>query len=161
MTLVGEDHSYPDHPDRFDDDDLPQLLCREVLTGRCYWEVQWSGNVSVSVSYRRISRRGNSDDGWFGGNDHSWSLDCYPGGQYRVCQNNSGTSVTSSHPSSDCGRAAVYVDVPAGTLSFYEVVSDRLIHLHTVNTTFTEPLCAGFGLWPWFGYCSSVSLCPV
>ncbi|XP_061567276.1 NLR family CARD domain-containing protein 3-like [Cololabis saira] len=164
MTCVKEDQSYPDHPDRFDDDDLPQLLCREVLTGRCYWEVQWSEHVSVSVSYRRISRKGNSGDCWFGGNDHSWSLDCYPGGRYQVWHNNRETSVTSSSSSSYSGIAAVYVDVPAGTLSFYEVsVSDRLIHLHTFNTSFTEPLCAGFGLrsWSWCGSESSVSLGPL
>ncbi|XP_061580504.1 NLR family CARD domain-containing protein 3-like isoform X2 [Cololabis saira] len=161
MMYVKEDQSYPYHPDRFDD--LPQLLCRKVLTGRCYWEVQWSGPISVSVSYRRISRRGNSDDCRFGRNDHSWSLTCYPGGQYRVHHNNRDTSIISSSPSSDSGRAAVYADCPAGTLSFYEVVSDRLIHLHTFNTTFTGPLCPGFGfgslLGSWSG--SSVSLCPV
>ncbi|XP_061586880.1 protein NLRC3-like [Cololabis saira] len=159
MMLVKEDQSYPDHPDRFDY--YQQLLCREVLTGRCYWEVQWSGGVSASVSYRRISRRGNSADCMFGGNNHSWSLDCYQDGRYRVRHNNRETSITSSHPPPFSGRLAVYVDVPAGTLSFYEVVSDRLIHLHTFNTTFTEPLCAGFGFWYRFGFGSSVSLGPV
>ncbi|XP_061563185.1 NACHT, LRR and PYD domains-containing protein 3-like [Cololabis saira] len=159
MMYVEEDQSYPDHPDRFDY--WEQLLCREVLTGRCYWEVQWSDGVSVSVSYRRINRRGTSDDCRFGGNDHSWSLDCSPGGRYRVHHNNRETSVTSS-PSPSSNRLAVYVDVPAGTLSFYEVsVSDRLIHLHTINTTFSEPLCAGFRLWSWSWSESSVSLCPV
>ncbi|XP_061580721.1 stonustoxin subunit alpha-like [Cololabis saira] len=178
MMLVDEDQSYPDHPDRFDH--WPQLLCKEVLTGRCYWEVQWRGTVSVSGSYRRISRKGNSDDCEFGENDHSWSLDCFPGGWYCVRHNKRETSITSSSPSpsSDSGRAAVYVDVPAGTLSFYEVsVSDRLIHLHTVNTTFTG--CPGFRLKsrPWSGSWSEsmikyglrtllvsenlVSLCPV
>ncbi|XP_061581989.1 NLR family CARD domain-containing protein 3-like [Cololabis saira] len=161
MMYVWTDQSYPDHPDRFDVH--PQLLCREVLTGRCYWEVQWSRNVSVSVSYRKISRRGNSGDCRFGRNDHSWSLDRYLDGQYYVWHNKRETSIISSSPSSDSGRVAVYVDVPAGTLSFYEVVSDRLIHLHTFNTNFTEPLCPGFGVWSWsrFGFGSSVSLCPV
>ncbi|CAL8365928.1 unnamed protein product [Arctogadus glacialis] len=41
VTLVGEDQSYPDHPDRFDS--WPQVLGREALTGRCYWEVEWGG----------------------------------------------------------------------------------------------------------------------
>ncbi|XP_061582465.1 NACHT, LRR and PYD domains-containing protein 12-like [Cololabis saira] len=144
MMLVDEDQSYPDHPDRFDY--YRQLLCREVLTGRCYWEVEWRGEVSLSVSYRRISRKGTSGDCRFGWNDHSWSLYCYPGGRYRVLHNERDTSITSSSPDSDSRSAGVYVDVPAGTLSFYEVVSDRLIHLHTVNTTFTGPLYAGFRL---------------
>ncbi|XP_061573535.1 neoverrucotoxin subunit alpha-like [Cololabis saira] len=160
MMCVEEEEEYqpyPDHPDRFGP--WYQLLCREVLTGRCYWEVQWSGDVYISVTYRRISRKGNSDDCRFGGNDHSWSLDCSPRGRYWVRHNNRVTSITSSSPCPDSGRAAVYVDVPAGTLSFYEVVSDRLIHLHTFNTSFSEPLCAGFGLRSSSG--CSVSLCPV
>ncbi|CAK6983542.1 NLR family CARD domain-containing protein 3-like, partial [Scomber scombrus] len=41
VTCVEEDQSYPDHPDRFDV--WPQLLCRNDLTGRCYWEVEWRG----------------------------------------------------------------------------------------------------------------------
>ncbi|XP_061571018.1 NACHT, LRR and PYD domains-containing protein 3-like [Cololabis saira] len=153
MMDVEEDQSYPDHPDRFDF--WHQLLCREVLTGRCYWEVQRRGDVSVSVSYRRISRKGSSKDCLFGGNDHSWSLFCSDHGQYRVYHNKRVTCCSSSSSVSD--RVAVYVDVPAGTLSFYSVSSDRLIHLHTFNTAFTEPLYPGFR----FGFKpgSSVSLC--
>ncbi|XP_061571545.1 NLR family CARD domain-containing protein 3-like [Cololabis saira] len=153
MTCVEEDQSYPDHPDRFDS--CPQLLCREVLTGCCYWEVQRRGGVSVSVSYRRIRRKGSSGGCRFGRNDHSWSLDCSGDGQYWVCHNNRGIYSSSSFSVSD--RVAVYVDVPAGTLSFYSVSSDRLIHLHTFNTTFTEPLYPGFRIW--LGSGSSVSLC--
>ncbi|KAM6894053.1 NLR family CARD domain-containing protein 3-like [Xenentodon cancila] len=155
MTYVEEDQSYPDHPDRFDVWD--QLLCREVLTGRCYWEVQRSGDVSISVSYRRIRRKGISDDCVFGRNDHSWSLNCSDDGRYSVWHNKRGTPSSSSSSVSD--RVAVYVDVPAGTLSFYSVSSDRLIHLHTFNTMFTEPLYPGFGFTSMSG--SSVSLCSV
>ncbi|KAM6894028.1 protein NLRC3-like [Xenentodon cancila] len=75
MTFGDEkDQWYPDHPDRFDS--WEQLLCREVLTGRCYWEVQRSGDVYISVSYRRIRRKTFSVDCLFGRNDHSWSLNC-------------------------------------------------------------------------------------
>ncbi|XP_044043595.1 neoverrucotoxin subunit alpha-like [Siniperca chuatsi] len=60
-THVEEDQPYPDHPDRFVC--WSQLLCRNGLTGRCYWEVEWRGWVVISVSYRGISRRrGNSED---------------------------------------------------------------------------------------------------
>ncbi|XP_033182611.1 protein NLRC3-like [Anabas testudineus] len=148
VTCVEEDQSYPDHPDRFD---RSQLLCSNVLTGRCYWEVEWSGMVYISVSYRRIRRRGDSKDCVFGKNDQSWSLRCYDGG-YSVLHNNRQTSISSSVSH----RVSVYVDCPAGTLSFYRVSSDKLIHLHTFNTTFTEPLYPGFGVrFPG----SSVSLC--
>ncbi|KAI4872601.1 hypothetical protein NFI96_007618, partial [Prochilodus magdalenae] len=46
---------YPDHPERFD---VYQVLSRESLTGRCYWEAEWSGEVYISVSYKSISRKG-------------------------------------------------------------------------------------------------------
>ncbi|XP_062291130.1 NLR family CARD domain-containing protein 3-like [Scomber scombrus] len=154
---VEEVQSYPDHPERFDC--RPQLLCRDGVTGHCYWEVEWRGKVHVSVSYRGISRKGDSDDCRFGGNDQSWSLFCSDDG-YSVWHNNRITSIPSSSSSSSSvsHRVAVYVDYPAGSLTLYRVSSDTLIHLHTFNTTFTEPLYAGFGFWSdWFG--SSVSLC--
>uniref|UniRef100_A0A665T3I0 B30.2/SPRY domain-containing protein n=1 Tax=Echeneis naucrates TaxID=173247 RepID=A0A665T3I0_ECHNA len=138
VTHVAEYQSYPDHPDRFDN--CPQLLCRNGLTGRCYWEVKWSGVVYISVSYRGIRRKGCSDDCLFEYNNHSWTLMCSKGG-YSVCHNNRKTSLSSSSVSN---RVAVYVDCPAGSLSFYRVSSDSLIHLHTFNTTFTEPLYPGF-----------------
>uniref|UniRef100_A0A4W6FX90 B30.2/SPRY domain-containing protein n=1 Tax=Lates calcarifer TaxID=8187 RepID=A0A4W6FX90_LATCA len=136
--------SYPDHPDRFDH--WPQLLCRSGLTGRCYWEVEWRGLVYISVSYRGIRRKGSSNDCLFGRNDQSWSLSCSDG-RYSVWHNNRGTSITSSSSSSVSNRVAVYVDCPAGSLSFYRVSSDKLIHLYTFNTIFTEPLYPGFWIW--------------
>uniref|UniRef100_A0A3B4H6T0 B30.2/SPRY domain-containing protein n=1 Tax=Pundamilia nyererei TaxID=303518 RepID=A0A3B4H6T0_9CICH len=150
VTRVEEVQSYPDHPDRFDV--YPQLLCRNGLTGRCYWEVEWRGDVYISVSYRSIRRKGDSKDAEFGFNDQSWSLNCSDDGPRSVWHNNETSAISSS-----CGskRVAVYVDCPAGTLSFYRVSSDTLIHLHTFNTTFTEPLYPGFRVW--FG--SSVCLC--
>ncbi|XP_077954016.1 protein NLRC3-like [Gasterosteus aculeatus] len=149
VTRVKEDQSYPDHPDRFDH--YCNLLCSTGLTGRCYWEVEWSGRVYVSVSYRRIGRKGDSGDCWFGMNDQSWSLRCSDG-YYTVFHNETETRITSS---SSSGRVAVYVDCPAGSLSFYRVSSDTLVHLHTFSTTFTGPLYPGF--WFWSG--SSMSLC--
>ncbi|XP_078101383.1 uncharacterized protein LOC144514066 [Sander vitreus] len=212
VTLVEEEESYPDHPERFDS--WYQLLCRDGLTGRCYWEVERRGEVDISVSYRGIRRRGRSDDCWFGGNDQSWSLNCSDDGYY-VWHNKRRTSISSSSvsgrvasissssvskrvasissssvsgrvasifsssvsnrvtsissssvskrvtsifSSSVSGRVAVYVDVPAGSLSFYSVSSDSLILLHTLNTTFTQTLYPGFRFW---SPGSSVSLSPV
>ncbi|XP_032365950.1 NACHT, LRR and PYD domains-containing protein 12-like [Etheostoma spectabile] len=152
VTGVKEDQSYSDHPDRFDS--WPQLLCRDGLTGRCYWEVERRGKVYISVSYRGIRRKGDSKDCVFGENDHSWRLRCSDERGYSVWHNNRETVLTSCSVSN---RVAVNVDVPAGSLSFYTVSSDSLIHLHTFNTTFTQPLYPGFMVC--FG--SSVSLCPL
>ncbi|XP_044024084.1 protein NLRC3-like [Siniperca chuatsi] len=139
VTVVTKKRPYPDHPKRFDH---WLLLCRNGLTGRCYWEVEWRGEVYISVSYRGIRRRGNSADCRFGWNNQSWSLKCSDYG-YSVCHKNRVTSISSSISN----RAAVYVNCPAGALSFYRVSSDTLIHLHTFNTTFTESLYPGFGFW--------------
>ncbi|KAL0151049.1 hypothetical protein M9458_053562, partial [Cirrhinus mrigala] len=75
VTCVDEQQSYPDHPDRFEY--YLQVLSVESLTGRCYWETEWSGDhVYISVSYKDIKRKGWSDDCWFGYNVNSWSLIC-------------------------------------------------------------------------------------
>ncbi|XP_041647560.1 NLR family CARD domain-containing protein 3-like isoform X2 [Cheilinus undulatus] len=155
VTCVQEVLPYPDHPDRFE---RPQLLCQAGLTGRCYWEVEWKGRVDVSVSYRGISRRGDINECVFGWNDQSWSL-YYSEECYSVHHNNRRTILISSSSSSPAsGRVAVYMDHSAGSLSFYRVSSDTLIHLHTFKTTFTEPLYPGFGFAVW-ALGSSVSLC--
>ncbi|XP_034020256.1 NACHT, LRR and PYD domains-containing protein 12-like [Thalassophryne amazonica] len=150
---VDKDQSYPDHPDRFDL--CPQVLSSTALTGRCYWEVEWRGHVYISVTYRRIRRKGNTDDCVFGSNDRSWTLICSDHYCFSVRHNNRQTFLPRFYSSSH--RVSVFVDCPAGTLSFYEVSSDSLIHLHTFCCLFTEPVCAGFTFWSSSG--SSVSLC--
>ncbi|XP_058470207.1 neoverrucotoxin subunit beta-like [Solea solea] len=151
VTGVREYQWYPDHPDRFKS--CSQLLCRPGLTGRCYWEVKWRGRVYISLSYRGIKRKGHSYDCWFGDNDQSWSLICSDVHGYSVFHCGTQTPIMSSVSH----RVSVYVDCPAGTLSFYSVSSDSLIHLHTFRTTFTEPVYPGFLVW----HGSSVSLRPL
>ncbi|XP_035856421.1 NACHT, LRR and PYD domains-containing protein 12-like [Sander lucioperca] len=155
VTAGTEEQPYSDHPQRFDY--WPQLLCRDGLSGRCYWEVEWKGRVFVSVSCRGIKRKGNRAHCRFGGNDQSWSLLCSDVEGYSVWHNRRSTPITSSSTVSN--RVGVYVDCPAGTLSFYTVFSDSLIHLYTFNTTFTQPYPGfGFGL-GLLSYSPSVSLC--
>ena len=53
---------------------MDQVLCREGLSGRCYWEASWTGKwVGVGVAYRGISRKGQ-DDSLLGCNNVSWEL---------------------------------------------------------------------------------------
>ncbi|XP_056591953.1 NACHT, LRR and PYD domains-containing protein 3-like [Triplophysa dalaica] len=154
FTRVRESQSYPDHPDRFDV--RPQVLCNESLTGRCYWEAEWSGSlVDISVSYKSIKRKGGSNDSAFGRNVNSWSLLC--SNNTSAWHNNNRTDINVS--SGVCKRVGVYVDQSAGTLSFYSVSDTHtLTHLYTYYTTFTETLCAGFTL----DYSnSSVCLCDI
>ncbi|KAL6481133.1 hypothetical protein MHYP_G00092130 [Metynnis hypsauchen] len=148
VEFVEERQSYPDHPGRFD---CPQVLCRESLTGRCYWEAEWSGEVYIAVSYKGIGRKGGSDCR-FGRNEQSWILSC-SNFSFSVWHNYKHTLVSAS--SSQSNRVGVYLDCPAGSLSFYSVSTEthRLTHLHTFSCSFTEPLYAGFGV---FGSGSSV-----
>ncbi|XP_049324115.1 NLR family CARD domain-containing protein 3-like isoform X2 [Astyanax mexicanus] len=152
--------SYPDHPERFTGWYL-QVLSRERVTGRCYWEAEWSGGgvAEVALSYKTISRKGDGSDCQFGGNINSWSLNCSDN-RYSVYHNKNRTDLPP--PPSDCRRVGVYVDCPAGTLSFYRVSTDTpshtLTHLHTLYTTFTQPLYAGIGVY-YKG--SSVRLCEI
>ncbi|XP_071250852.1 NLR family CARD domain-containing protein 3-like isoform X5 [Salvelinus alpinus] len=144
---------YPDHPERFEI--WKQVLCREGLTGRCYWEVEWSGRGAyIAVTYKGISRKGVGNDCVFGLNDKSWTLLCCEN-RYTAWHNNNSNTI--AVPSSSSHRVGVFLDWPAGTLSFYRVSSDTLTHLHTFTSTFTEPLYPGFR----FYYDTSVSLCQV
>ncbi|XP_031426899.1 tripartite motif-containing protein 16-like [Clupea harengus] len=145
----AELQSYPDHPERFDG--WWQVLCTEGVSGRCYWEVEWSGVcVDISVSYKSISRRGGRDECVFGHNDQSWSLDLSRLGS-SFYHNNKKTK----HPLVASSRIGVYVDHRAGTLAFYSI-SDTMTLLHRVQTTFTHTLYPGFGF-GLFGH-SSVKL---
>ncbi|XP_072567647.1 NLR family CARD domain-containing protein 3-like isoform X2 [Paramormyrops kingsleyae] len=147
----GAEQPYPDHPERFDY--WSQVLCRESLTGRCYWEAEWSGDEAwIAVTYKGIERKGGSADCGLGYNDKSWSLCCSPH-SYSVWHNNKQT-VIPIEPSGSC-RVGVYLDWAAGTLSFYRVSSDGLTLLYSFTSSFTEPLCPGF----WVYTNSSVSLC--
>ncbi|XP_050986858.1 tripartite motif-containing protein 16-like [Labeo rohita] len=136
ITDTDTVQSYPDHPDRFDH--YNQVLCRESVCGRCYWELELSGNVHISVSYKSISRKGRGKECVFGCNDQSWSLLC-SSSNYSFIHNNIWTGLPVESISS---RIGVFVDHSAGTLSFYSV-SDTMKLIHTVQTTFTQPLYPG------------------
>ncbi|XP_045566856.1 tripartite motif-containing protein 16 isoform X3 [Salmo salar] len=137
VTVVNAvNNLHPDHPDRFTG--WWQVLCREGLSGRCYWEVEFHrGTVFIAVSYKDISRIGCVNDSRFGYNDKSWGLECSSNG-YSFRHNNVETKVSGPQSS----RVGVYLDHKAGILSFYSV-SDTMTLLHTVETTFTKPLYPG------------------
>ncbi|XP_048018265.1 tripartite motif-containing protein 16-like [Megalobrama amblycephala] len=121
--------AYPDHPDRFDV--WPQVLCRESVCGRCYWEVESSNGMGISVSYKSIRRKGKSKECIFGFNDQSWRLSC--SASYSFLHN----SKTVKLPViSNSSRIGVYVDHRAGTLSFYSVSDTMTLiqspdHIHS------------------------------
>ncbi|XP_045906830.1 tripartite motif-containing protein 16-like [Micropterus dolomieu] len=139
-TLMRKNQSYSNHPDRFAS--CWQVLSRESLTGRCYWEVEWRGRgVHVAVAYKNISRAGSWRKCDFGFNDKSWALDCEKD-SYTFLYNNVQTPFSGPRSS----RVGVYLDHSAGILSFYSI-SETMTLLHRVQTTFTQPLYAGLWLY--------------
>ncbi|XP_029932670.1 tripartite motif-containing protein 16-like [Myripristis murdjan] len=128
---------YSDYSDRFTE--RCQVLSRESLTGRCYWEVEWSGfRVSIAVTYQDVSRKGRESR--FGYNEKSWVLECH-NNNFEFIHNSEETPIQGPVSS----RLGVYLDHRAGVLSFYSV-SETMTLLHRVQTTFTQPLHAGICL---------------
>ncbi|XP_035503212.2 tripartite motif-containing protein 14-like isoform X1 [Scophthalmus maximus] len=153
VTRVWSNRRCPEHPDRFEH--CPQVLCREALLDSVYWEVEWSGGADVGVAYNAVSRDGDAASCLLGHNAGSWSLECSEG-SYTPCHDNKRFRSSSPEPFSH--RVGVYLNWSAGSLSFYCVSRDAMVHLHTFTCTFTQPLYPGFWLW---AYDASVTLCQV
>ncbi|XP_036372735.1 NACHT, LRR and PYD domains-containing protein 3-like [Megalops cyprinoides] len=151
VTRSKQEQPYPDHPERFD---WPQVLCREGLSGgRSYWEVEWSGTeVQVGVAYREISRKGQGEECVLGWNGASWSLSI--GEKCSAWHSNIRTVIRP--PARRIRRVGVYLDRPAGALSFYSVSSGTATLLHTFHAAFTGPLHPGVWVQESSG---SVTLC--
>uniref|UniRef100_A0A3Q1BXU0 B30.2/SPRY domain-containing protein n=1 Tax=Amphiprion ocellaris TaxID=80972 RepID=A0A3Q1BXU0_AMPOC len=128
-TVTRQIQSYGDHPDRFMEQ--LQVLSRESLTGRCYWEVDQRA-ATVAVTCKDVSRTGPESE--FGYNDRSWALE----NSFFFIHYSIKTLISGLRSS----RIGVYLDHSAGILSFYRV-SDTMTLIHRVQTTFTQPLYAG------------------
>ncbi|MED6293124.1 hypothetical protein CHARACLAT_007661 [Characodon lateralis] len=127
---------YSSHSDRFES---MQVLCREALSERCYWEVHWKGSFcAIAVAYKDICRSSNGSE--FGFNDKSWSLE-FSKDTYTFRHRYE--TKTLSGPLSFC--VGVYLDYKAGTLAFYSI-SEKMTLLHKEQTGFSQPLYPGFGL---------------
>ncbi|KAM4525379.1 stonustoxin subunit alpha-like isoform 1-T2 [Odontesthes bonariensis] len=141
----GEKQSYPDLPQRFDP--LPQVLCREALTGRHYWEVELSteedADTGVAVCYGGLSRIRDLKFSGIGWTAMSWSLghkwNPSPTFYAEHDVNNLQTKYIPAYPTG-CVRLGVYLDHAAGSLSFYKVTGDKLSHIHTFHDEFSEPV---------------------
>ncbi|XP_018603821.1 stonustoxin subunit beta-like isoform X1 [Scleropages formosus] len=130
----------PSHPGRFSE--VPQVLCSESLSDSCfYWEVDWvGGGFCMGVVYGSINRKSAGNDCLLGLNDKSWCICSLDGTYTSVWHDNKGEYIMKQ-----CGdRLGIYLDWPAGTVTFYSVSSDELVHLHTFHSTFTEPLYPAF-----------------
>ncbi|XP_029542228.1 tripartite motif-containing protein 16-like [Oncorhynchus nerka] len=142
---------YPDHPERFVNNAV--VLCREALSGRCYWEVEWSGvQVVMGVAYKGINRKKcpthDHFDWILNFHEQTWSLDVF--GRC-VWENTKQTKQLPFWPSKKIG---LYLDHKAGSLMFYNI-TDTMTLLYRVQTTFTQPLYPVF----WIKVQSGMKLC--
>uniref|UniRef100_A0A3B4A6K6 B30.2/SPRY domain-containing protein n=1 Tax=Periophthalmus magnuspinnatus TaxID=409849 RepID=A0A3B4A6K6_9GOBI len=142
VSRVTDEQQYPDHKERFTY--FPQVLSSSSLQGRCYWELEWSGEkLDIAVSYRGIGR-GVEKENEFGKNDQSWNL-WIDKGKYWECHNHKRTSEI-MYASSN--RVGVFLNSEAGTLTFYQVLSGgQLSPIYSFSCSFTEPLFPGYGLY--------------
>lgn len=140
-ALKRDPQSYPDSPARFDS--LPQVLCKEPLSGGAYyWEVDWSGEgASIGIAYKGIKRTGYGDSCRIGYNRKSWSLFCSDS-SYSARHNKDQQEVNAPYSS----RIGVFLDHAGGTLSFY-TVGETMSLIHRFKASFSEPVYPGFWVW--------------
>lgn len=143
VMMMETEQLYRDHPDRFEE--YCQVLCSTGLSGRHYCEVRRTGRLRIAVTYKGIRRKGSSVHCELGGYDKSWALECSHMG-YSVCHKDKYHDLGHYPNSPTSGKEAVYVDFPAGSLSFFQVSPKKLTHLYTFKIKFTEPVYVGFWL---------------
>ncbi|XP_070779277.1 tripartite motif-containing protein 16-like [Enoplosus armatus] len=127
-------HSYPDHPDRFEY--WRQAMTSESLyLGKHYIEVELSGEgAHVGVTYKSIDRKGEQSASCITGNDFSWCMGRNSRGFFAWH-----ADVEMPLEVTDITRIGLYVDFPRGSVSFYDVTGAmRLLHKYTAD--FIEPL---------------------
>lgn len=143
-SYVGFDQRYPEGPERFN---VCQVLSTCSISAQQYWEVdvRKAKEWIVGVAYPSMDRKTQHNDTYIGFNDKSWCL------EYRHClsslHNKVREKVTLKSPLELLG---VYVDYESGIISFYQLSerADRIRHLYSFSTTFTESLHAAFYVFP-------------
>lgn len=132
------------------------MLCKEGLSRHYYWELEWTERADIGVAYKTIDRKLEDNRCVMGHNDRSWSMECHDGHHYTAWRNGKKLDIVAPQRVQS-KRVGVFLDWPAGALSFYSVATDMIHHLHTHQTRFSEEVYPGFMVWPK----SSVTLCKI
>ncbi|CAJ1075119.1 tripartite motif-containing protein 16-like [Xyrichtys novacula] len=127
-------HSYPDHPARFQH--WRQAMTLESLyLGRHYIEAELRGEgAHVGVTYKSIDRKGEQSTSCITGNDFSWCVGRNSRGFFTW---HDGAEIRLEV--SDITKIGLYIDFEKGTLSFYNI-SDAMKLLHKYMADFSEPV---------------------
>ncbi|KAI4891768.1 hypothetical protein NFI96_002518 [Prochilodus magdalenae] len=131
-----------DNPERFKSSSL--VMCREGLTRRHFCQVEWFGRgATIGMAYKDISRKGSFAACNPGYNKKSWAITVstpYPLSEALH------DGVKTRLPDQSAWRVGVYLDWPAGTLSFYDITYDKAKLIHTFYVKFTKPLYMIFSI---------------
>ncbi|XP_042363221.1 tripartite motif-containing protein 16-like protein [Plectropomus leopardus] len=142
-----------DRPERYEYS--PQVLCKEGILGfRGYWEVEFTGWVVVGIAYERAGRRNSDGSCGLGENEESWGLS-WCGSCYQAWHKGRNEDITEIPKYTTIG---VYLDQPAGILSFYgveevkegeESTGEKEVRLvWQVKSSFQQKMIPGFWLGP-------------
>ncbi|KAJ8335969.1 hypothetical protein SKAU_G00393120 [Synaphobranchus kaupii] len=120
----------------------PPVLCKEALTDRHYWEVEWGpGSLDVGVTYQIPIGLGEDDQSWAITSDPQVIMAIH-----NINKKENKAITLMKHKPQLKYRVGVYLDWPTGILAFYKISSKGPIHLHTFHATFTKPLYPAFAL---------------
>lgn len=127
-------HSYPDHPDRFEC--WHQALSSESLyQGRHYIEAELSGEGAyVGLTYKSIERKGESINGCITSNTFSW---CVGHSSRGFSAWHAGVEITLEV--TEVTRVGLFVDFDQGFVAIYDVTSEMAL-VHKFRADFLEPL---------------------
>lgn len=132
-----------------------KVLCKEAIWNmRAYWEVEFSGWVVIGATYEGAGRRVSAGPSGLGENEESWGL-CWSGTQYEIWFNGIKKDINNVP---FCSVIGVYLDQPAGIISFYGVTGEGAERegqlLYKVETSMDQKILPGF----WIGIQSSCSI---
>ncbi|XP_051273765.1 tripartite motif-containing protein 16-like protein isoform X1 [Dicentrarchus labrax] len=142
-----------DRPERYEYS--PQVVCKEAIWNmRAYWEVVYSGWAVIGAAYEGAGRRAHSGPSGLGENEESWGL-CWSGTRYQIWFNGMNKDINGVP---QCSTIGVYIDQPAGIISFYVVTGEgaeqEVQLLHKIKTSIEKNILPGF----WMGIQSSCTI---
>ncbi|XP_077391239.1 stonustoxin subunit alpha-like isoform X1 [Festucalex cinctus] len=144
-VTYGTVQSYPSSTERFIDH--PQVLCKEALNGRHYWEVEWRGHIVVAAAYSTTPKKNNHFVKLhFTDIVTSWGLHASHQVELNVAYG-FGNLPMWKGSISGFEKIGVFLDFPAGTLSLYGVSGKNLKHYYTFEESFDKALYAGFAVY--------------
>ncbi|XP_077429675.1 neoverrucotoxin subunit alpha-like [Vanacampus margaritifer] len=128
-VTFGSVKSYPNNSERFID--FKQVLCKEPLTARHYWEVEFRGRICFAVAYTSTPKA-YSECGWtkqyFTDFNTSWGIFAANSYLLEIVFKYIFPLLNWRTYAPGVQKLGIYLDCPGGTLSFYGVSEEKLKH---------------------------------